>query len=228
MIPRSSPLDGMSFTLNFDNMHQFHPGYTALYMKNHDGEEGYSFDYIEVKKYLNDPRDAIAAPGLPVKIKAELLEDGRGMVIYEPMLATYFETDVRQINAKYEFNKAKKVAYIEQTMKHKEKESTDRIRKTYIYFPDNIIGTTEYIGGVEHSLKKRTDLLLSFNLFKLPITLSKKVQAVQASYAFWQVGVKGSEKIMEFDHDANNSAYLQTELSLEGLSLVQAPESMSS
>lgn len=109
------PLENMSFLLNFNNMYQWHPCYTALYMKNHDGGNRMTFDYIEVKKHLFDTRDVLSAPSKPVQIKAELLKDGRGMVVYEPMLATYFETDVKQVNAKEPFSQAKKVAFIEQT-----------------------------------------------------------------------------------------------------------------
>lgn len=53
-------------------------------------------------------------------------------------------------------------------MKHnKAAEISARVRKTYIYFPDHIVGTTEHIGGVEHSLNKSTELKLFYNIFKL-------------------------------------------------------------
>ena len=215
-------LDTMSFLLNFNNMHQWHPCYAALYMKNHNDGNKMTYDYIEVKKYLVDARDVLPAPGKPVKIKAELLTDGRGMVVYEPMLATYFKTDVKQVNAKEPFSQAKKVAYIEQTMKHKAADIAARVRKTYIYFPDNIVGTTEHIGGVEHSLNKSTELNLSYNVFKLAIVYDDKNTVVtQAAYAYWMIGVKGSEKKMSFDVESEkDSVYAQTLLFMQGLDLV--------
>jgi hypothetical protein len=203
-------------------MHQWHPCYAALYMKNHDGGKKMTFDYIEVKKYLVDARDVLPAPGRPVKIKAELLPDGRGMVVSEPMLATYFETDVKQVNAKEPFSQAKKVAYIEQTVKHKAADISARVRKTYIYFPDHIVGTTEHIGGIEHSLNKSIDLKLSYNIFKLSTVYdSKNTVVTQAAYAYWTIGVKGSENIMEFDVDSEKSSvYAQTLREMQGLALV--------
>ena len=209
-------------------MHQWHPSYAALYMKNHDGGNDMTFDYMEVNKYLVDARDVLPAPGRPVKIKAELLPDGRGMVVSEPMLATYFETDVKQVNVKEAFNQAKKVAFIEQTVKHKAADVSARIRKTYIYFPNHIVGTTEHIGGVEHSLNKSTELELSFNIFKLATVYDLHNTVVtQAAYACWKIGVKGSEKIMEFDDTNKTSVYAQTLLGMKGLGLVENKDSMS-
>lgn len=228
VMPRSSSLDTISFLLNFENMHQWHPLYTSLYMKNHDGGNDMTFDYMEVSKYLVDARDVLPAPNRPVKIQAELLADGRGMVVSEPMLATYYETDVKQVNVKEPFNQAKKVAYIEQTVKHKAADVSARIRKTYIYFPNNIIGTTEHIGGVEHSLNKSTQLELSFNIFKLATVYDLQNTVVtQAAYAYWKIGVKGSEKIMEFDDTNKTSVYAQTLLGMKDLGLVENKDSMS-
>lgn len=212
----------MSFVLNFNSMHQWHPCYNALYMRNHDGGNRMSFDYIEVKKHLFDNRDVYAAPNKPIQIKAELLTNGRGMVVYEPMLATYFETDLSQVNKKEPFCQAKKVAFIEQTVKHKAAETSARVRKTYIYFPDHIVGTTEHIGGVEHSLNKSTELNLFYNIFKLSTVYdSKNTVVTQAGYAYWKIGVKGSEKIIEFDVDSEKtSIYAKTLRELQALDIV--------
>lgn len=161
------------------------------------------YDYIEVIRFPPDGRDILNVKGQDASISAKLLPDGSGIVVTEPLLPTYLWQNMAEMHAMDRFSKEKKIDYLGKVKKYKELPEQDR--QTIIYFPEGIIGTTEYIGSDQESTNRQTDLELFANLFHCPLesVTDDEEAEVLCYYGYWKIGIKGTTKKSSWTRDAD-------------------------
>ena len=193
-----------SFQITFDTIHQVHAGYGVTYVERFpDAKGAMVYDYFEVMRYIPDGRDILNLKGKGAIVSAKLLQDGTGMVISEPLLPSYMWQNLPEMNDGEEFSKEKKIDYLEKVKLYKE--SGEKTRQTTIYFPDGVIGSTEYIGADPDSTERGTDLALFDNMFYVPIpsVTDEDDAEVLCYYGYWKIGVKGSTKKLKWNSVAD-------------------------
>jgi hypothetical protein len=209
------------FPLNLDRFEQILPGYACLYIKNEENSATkMSFDYFEIIKQVGDPRDIISTNGAKPNVSAELISDGSGVIISEPMIPTYWVNNIKQVCKGDEFARNKKVDYIDKLAKYRE--SAPKLRKTRLIFPQGVVGSTEHIGGRDSAISKGTELQLFTNFFKAPLRINENEANFLTYYAYWKIGVKGSAKKVEFEHDIEEEDIAKTILGLSGLGILKS------
>jgi hypothetical protein len=138
--------DHHSFVLDFTRLEQSFPGYAVYYhsqVKSPSGE--FKCDFMEIQKFMYDPRDAMSIMSDTV-VKAELMEDGSGIIVTEPMLPKFVVSNrstIEQITG--DWHEEKSTDYIEKMEKYEK--NIRNYRYTKIFFPSEVIGTTENIRG---------------------------------------------------------------------------------
>lgn len=190
LVPCRDPYH-IEFNLSLETFYQIQPGWACLF---HTGYEHktleIAFDYFEVIKFCHDPREISRGSILT----AELLEDGSGMVVKEPLIPAYFIKNIEELSEngsdktgwgltrKRDYNKKMKVFYALQK----------QYRTTTIHFPHGITGTNEYIGFKKKTERKNIELRVFSNIFEFWHTLTDTEQLYPMYYAFWKIGVKGT------------------------------------
>jgi hypothetical protein len=161
------------------------------------------YDYFEVMRYIPDGRDILNLKGKRSVVSAKLLENGTGMVITEPLLPSYMWQNLPELNEGDRFSKEKKIDYLGKVKLYKE--SGENLRQTTLYFPDGVIGSTEYIGADFDSTERGTDLALFDNMFYVPIpSVTEEDDAeILCYYGYWKIGVKGTTKKLNWNSDAD-------------------------
>jgi hypothetical protein len=152
------------------------------------------YDYFVIMRFPPDGRDVLNLQGHDACFSAKLLEDGTGMVVTEPLLPSYLWQNLAELNDQDPLPKEMKIDILGKVQAYKE--SAEQYRRTTIYFPDGIIGTTELIGADYESIDRRTDLELFSNIFHCPIksVTDEDDGNVLCYYAYWKIGVKGTTK----------------------------------
>lgn len=175
-----------------------------------------AFDYFEVMRFPPDGRDILNLHGHDATFSARLLEDGTGIVVTEPLLPTYFLNNIAEMHSMDPFPVEKKIDYLGKLDKYKV--LPDQQRHTTIYFPDGIIGTTDYIGADKESTNRQTDLLLFSNLFQCNVksVTDDEDGEVLCYYGYWKIGVKGTTKKKTWlrDHDVDSAANKMNKLKI--------------
>ena len=110
-VPSSRRPQGFdSFTIDFENITQVHPGFGCSYVKQYsDLFNPVVYDYFDVIRYPPDGRDILNVKGHSACISAKLLEDGTGMVVTEPLLPSYMWQNLAEMHEEDPFPKEKKI-----------------------------------------------------------------------------------------------------------------------
>lgn len=161
------------------------------------------YDYFDIMRFPPDGRDVLNVKGHSSCISAKLLEDGTGMVVTEPLLPSYMWQNLAEMHEEDPFPKEKKIDMYQKVKDYKE--LPDNLRHTTIYFPDGIIGTTDYIGADLGSTERRTDLELFSNMFHCPVesVTDDTDGAILNYYGYWKIGIKGTTKKVSWTNDAD-------------------------
>jgi hypothetical protein len=180
----------ISFNLNLDTFHQTQPGWAVLFNQGYENKKlDIAFDYFEVIKFCHDPREVSQGS----IVKAELFSDGTGMIVKEPLVPAFFLSNIMELTTegsdtdgwggtrRRDYNK-----------KMKAFASQKQYRTTMIHFPQNIIGTNEFIGFKKKSDRKNIELRVFSNIFQFWTTLQGTEQLFPMYYAFWKIGIKGT------------------------------------
>jgi hypothetical protein len=209
-----------SFDLTFQTLYQEHSGFAATYLSNYSDPDGkVVYDYFEVMRFAPDCRDVLELPNNKATVSAKLLEDGSGMVVSEPMMPTFLWNNLAQMHEEDAFPQPKKVDFIGKIQAF-EQAGEKQTRHTTIYFPDNIIGTTEFIGSDPLSTERSTDLELFLNIFNVPLpSVSRDEDAdFLCYYAYWKIGVKGTAKKVQWGSDSDPMGTTMAKLGKLGIS----------
>jgi hypothetical protein len=191
-----------SFQIDFQTIHQAHPGFGCSYvMQFPDPGGSMVYDYFEIMRFPPDGRDVLILVGHEPTVSAKLLEDGTGMVVTEPLLPSYLWQNLSEMHHMDPFPKEKKIDFLSKVKSYKE--LPEQQRHTTIYFPDGIVGTTDYIGADPESTDPRTDLQLFSNLFHCPVNsvTDDEDGEVLCYYGYWKIGVKGTTKKANWHRD---------------------------
>lgn len=139
----------LEFTLSFETIHQTQPGWALLFHQGYeDARLNIAFDYFEVIKWCHDPRDVTVGSIL----SAELLSDGTGMVVKEPLISQFFIKNIDELSTKGSDKKWGATRRRDYGRKMKLFHSlASKNRLTTLHFPRNIIGTNEFIGSKRKS-----------------------------------------------------------------------------
>ena len=220
-VPSSRRPQGFdSFTIDFENIHQVHPGFGCSYVKQYtDPYTPMVYDYFDIMRFPPDGRDVLNVKGHTSSILAKLLDDGTGMVVTEPLLPSYMWQNLAEMHEGDPFPKEKKIDMLGKAREYKELLSKERT--TTIYFPDGIIGTTDYIGADNGSTERRTDLELFNNMFFCPVqsVTADKDGVILNYYGYWKIGVKGTTKKVNWtsDVDVDSTARRMDKLKLTSI-----------
>jgi hypothetical protein len=168
-------------------------GFACVYVKKFEDTDGSMiYDYLELIRFSVDIRDIMPDGNKPAAMSAKLLEDGTGMVVTEPMLPLFFLRNQEEINESDPYPVAKQ-ADIKQKVDYYNSRSERPLRQTIIYFPEGMIGTTEYIGSDTSSTERSKDLELFSSIFNIPPTEGIPDELDFFGYfAYWKIGIKGS------------------------------------
>ena len=204
-VPSSRHPQGFdSFTIDFKNMHQVHPGFGCSYVKQYsDPYLPMVYDYFDIMRFPPDGRDVLNVKGHTACISAKLLDDGTGMVVTEPLLPSYMWQNLAEMHEGDPFPKEKKIDMLGKARDYKESPSKER--QTTIYFPDGIIGTTDSIGADSGSTERQTDLELFSNMFFCPVQsmTADKDGVILNYYGYWKIGIKGTTKKVSLTNHAD-------------------------
>jgi hypothetical protein len=177
----------ISFQLNFDTFHQCLPTYYLLYNSGFNDKKGSrSFDFLEVIKTVSDVRDIGN-----FDVSAELLADGTGMVVTEPLVSQCLLQNVEEWNKKDLFDISRSRDY--NTKIGEYNNLPKKVRLTTIKFPFGTIGTTDFIGGKKESSRKEE--LHTFNtIFDCEATLKAfgKTKKFPSYFITWKIGVQNT------------------------------------
>ena len=193
-----------SFQITFDTIHQVNPGYGVSYVEKFPDQDGSMvYDYFEVMRYIPDGRDILNLKGKRSVVSAKLLEDGTGMVITEPLLPSYMWQNLPEMDEGDPFSKSKRIDFLGKVKLYKE--SGEHLRQTTLYFPDGVIGSTDYIGADPDSTDRGKDLALFENMFYVPIpsVTDEDDAEILCYYGYWKIGVKGTTKKVNWHSDAD-------------------------
>jgi hypothetical protein len=178
----------VTFQLNFETFYQCMPGYHLLYNAGFvDTKRTQSFDFFEVMKTVTDPRDIGN-----FDVFAELLPDGSGMVVSEPLVAPFFVHNVKEWNTKDPFAVSRLKDYNSKMNLYKS--IPKKVRLTTIKFPFGTVGTTDFIGGKRNSSRKQVELHAFNTIFDCEANMAAfgKVKKFPNYFITWKIGVKGT------------------------------------
>ena len=180
----------ISFNLNLETFYQTQPGWAVIYNQGFEHSKlDIAFDYFEVIKFCHDPREVSQGS----IVTAELFEDGSGMVVKEPLIPAFFLKNIIELSNdgsdKNGWGGSRKRHY---NKKMKPFASQKQYRSTTILFPQNIVGTNEFIGFKKKSERKNIELRVFSNIFQFWTSLQGTEQLFPMYYAFWKIGIKGT------------------------------------
>jgi hypothetical protein len=207
----------MAFQLNLENIYQNMPGYQVIYNQGYnDIVRKKSFDFFEVMKTVSDPRDIG-----DYAVFAELLPNGSGMVVSEPLIAPYFIQNVKEWNKKDPFELCRLKDYNSKMARYRELQK--KVRLTTIHFPAGIVGTTDFIGGKENSSRKQVELETFRTIFDCQakmLAFGDKVKCFPNYFITWKIGVKGTIETLSLGPEDQEAAS-QICLDFGNLSMMQ-------